>query len=91
MASLPKSRSKSNRKSRLRHSVEPTPGYSFTHNILTSLPRQEVQELVNAGTELFLPKGKLLFKPGDRATGCYWLERGNIKASLKTRHSRIAS
>jgi CRP/FNR family transcriptional regulator, cyclic AMP receptor protein len=76
-------------KSRPHPSSEPTPGYAFTHNVLTSLPRQELLQLVNAGTRFFLPKGKLLFKPGDRATGCYWLETGNIKASLKTRGGQV--
>ena len=85
MASLSRPRPKS----RPRHSAEPTPGYAFTHNVLTSLPQHELLQLVNAGSPFFLPKGKFLFKPGDRAVGCYWLGQGSIKASLKTRSGQV--
>jgi CRP/FNR family transcriptional regulator, cyclic AMP receptor protein len=85
MASLSRLKTKSRR----RHSAEPTPGYTFTHNVLTSLPQHELLQLVNAGLRFLLPKGELLFKPGDPAVGCYWLGQGNIKASLKTRSGQV--
>jgi CRP/FNR family transcriptional regulator, cyclic AMP receptor protein len=53
-----------------------------SHSALSVLPRQCATKLLNGALAISAKEGEVLVEGGTRVDGCYWLEKGVLKASI---------
>jgi CRP/FNR family transcriptional regulator len=57
---------------------------SLHHSLLLGLPKEYSNQLMASARPVELRNGEVLFYRGDKADGCYWLERGTLKITVQS-------
>src|SRR5476651_2358632 len=54
------------------------------HNILAKLPQKYTHQFRLRGQHKVIEKGQILFEGGLLGDGCYWLDEGVVKVSVRS-------